>query len=88
MRRLLFLATLSAQAAIAAPLQHPILFVTQVPPTQTFASPAEVFFTQSAAPLAAPRGGDLWILYPDGTRQLDPSRAPSDDHEGERPLVH
>src|SRR5688572_20493749 len=69
MRRLLLLAMFAAPAAFAAPLQNPILFVTQVPPTQTFSSPAEVFFTHSAAPLAAPRGGDLWILYPDGTRK-------------------
>lgn len=56
-------------AAPAAALQNPILFVTQVPPTQTFSAPTEVFFTQDASPLAATRGGDLWILYPDGSRK-------------------
>ena len=55
--------------AIASALSHPILFVTQLPPTQTFESPAEVFFTQSASSIAVPRGGDLWILYPDGSKK-------------------
>lgn len=68
MRTLLFALTF-VSAAGAAELQNPILFVTQVPPTQTFSAPTEVFFTQDASPLAATRGGDLWILYHDGTRR-------------------
>jgi len=48
------------------PLPYPILYVTQVPHTQDF-SVAAVFGNHRSDQNAAPRGGDLWIRYPDGT---------------------
>ena len=44
----------------------PILFVTQVP-WVGFTTIAEAFGTQRAEMQSVPRGGDLWIRYPDGT---------------------
>ncbi|MFO1349808.1 MAG: hypothetical protein U1F68_03655 [Gammaproteobacteria bacterium] len=66
-RAALVLATLAISAADAAPLAHPIAFVTAVPPFTTFGSSLEVFGNHQAGIQEAPRGGDLMILYPDGT---------------------
>jgi hypothetical protein len=57
---------LAAVVAAAAP-SNPILFVTQVPIAGDFTTVASAFGNQSAAVDVAPRGGDLWIRYADGT---------------------
>ncbi|HVM95939.1 MAG TPA: hypothetical protein VMT89_06095, partial [Candidatus Acidoferrales bacterium] len=46
---------------------YPILFVTQVPLGGDFTNVASTFGSQQADMQSAPRGGDLWIRYPDGT---------------------
>ncbi|HEX6177872.1 MAG TPA: hypothetical protein VF057_05900, partial [Thermoanaerobaculia bacterium] len=46
---------------------HPILFVTQVPIPGDFTTVASTFGNHLGRIDAAPRGGDLWIRYPDGT---------------------
>jgi len=56
--------TLHAPASGAA---HPILFVTQFPTPDVFGSIGGVFATHQTAMQSSPRGGDLWICYPDGT---------------------
>ena len=50
-----------------AVLSNPILFVTQVPLPGDFTTVVSTFGNQIASVQAAPRGGDLWIRYPDGT---------------------
>lgn len=57
---------LYAAAPAAVTLPNPILFVTQVPNPNTFATIGSTFGNQQASIDAAPRGGDLWIRYPDG----------------------
>jgi hypothetical protein len=52
---------------LAAVLSNPILFVTQVPVPGDFTSVASTFGNQIPSVQQAPRGGDLWIRYPDGT---------------------
>jgi hypothetical protein len=52
---------------LAAVLSNPILFVTQVPVPGDFTSVASTFGNQVPTVQQAPRGGDLWIRYPDGT---------------------
>ncbi len=61
-----------AQAASAAAEQPaatpwPILFVTQVPNPGDFTTLQAVFGNHRHDVESAPRGGDLWIRYPDGT---------------------
>src|SRR5262245_43316256 len=46
---------------------YPILFVTQVPVASDFTTIGSTFGNQHADVQSAARGGDLWILYPDGT---------------------
>ncbi|HUP60919.1 MAG TPA: hypothetical protein VNA69_10920 [Thermoanaerobaculia bacterium] len=46
---------------------NPILFVTQVPIAADFTTIASTFGNHLAEIDAVPRGGDLWIRYPDGT---------------------
>jgi len=46
---------------------NPILFVTQVPLPEDFATVNAVFGNHRATVAAATRGGDLWIRYPDST---------------------
>ncbi|MFN8549223.1 MAG: hypothetical protein U0527_14930 [Candidatus Eisenbacteria bacterium] len=48
-------------------LQNPILFVTQVPCPADFTTVGSTFGNHQGDAAGAPRGGDLWILYPDGT---------------------
>jgi hypothetical protein len=55
------------QSALATPLPNPILFVTQVPLPGDFTTVTSTFGNQLGSLSAAPRGGDLWIRYPDGT---------------------
>ncbi|MEO8378838.1 MAG: hypothetical protein ABI779_04160 [Acidobacteriota bacterium] len=52
-------------AAVA--IVNPILFVTQVPVTEDFTTITSTFGNHRAAIDAVPRGGDLWIRYPDGS---------------------
>lgn len=56
-------------SATAGDLPNPVLFVTQVP-TDAFLSAASAFGAQTTSMQQAPRGGDLWIRYPDGTLRL------------------
>lgn len=51
-------------------LQFPVLFVTQVPVPQDFATIGSVFANHEARVDKAPRGGDLWIRYPSGSPLL------------------
>lgn len=46
---------------------NPILFVTQVPTPDIFRTITSTFATHEGRNKSAPRGGDLWIRYPDGT---------------------
>jgi Hydrazine synthase alpha subunit middle domain len=55
-------ATLESQA-----LPYPIVFVTQVPHPADFTTILSTFGNQRSDIQSAPRGGDLWIRYPDGT---------------------
>jgi hypothetical protein len=52
---------------LAVTLANPILFVTQVPVPGDFTTVASTFGNHLASAAEAPRGGDLWIRYPDGT---------------------
>jgi hypothetical protein len=64
---------LAATIATAASAQrpHPILFVTQTPMPNDFTTIGSVFGNHLASVQSAPRGGDLWIVYPDNsTRNL------------------
>lgn len=51
----------------AVALANPILFVTQVPVPGDFTTVVSTFGNQVPTMEQAPRGGDLWIRYPDGT---------------------
>src|SRR5689334_16592663 len=51
----------------AVAVANPILFVTQVPLPGDFTSVVSTFGNQIPSMKQAPRGGDLWIRYPDGT---------------------
>lgn len=53
-------------AAVAAAGANPIVFVTQVPVTGP-STLSGAFGTHQSSMESAPRGGDLWIWYPDGT---------------------
>lgn len=57
------------QATATAATQNPILFVTQVPTPggDVFASRMSTFANHLGGIGAVPRGGDLMILYPDGS---------------------
>lgn len=57
---------LLAGASFAAPT-NPILFVTQTPYGQDGSSVMTTFANHRGRSDQAPRGGDLWIRYPDGT---------------------
>jgi hypothetical protein len=47
-------------------IPNPILFCTQVPVAPSFLNMMDVFGNHRGETDAAPRGGDLYILYPDG----------------------
>src|SRR4051812_28883280 len=51
----------------AANFPNPILFVTQVPVPGDFTSINSVFGNHQAGLEASSRGGDLYIIYPNGT---------------------
>ncbi|MGE0641799.1 MAG: hypothetical protein AB7G12_14720 [Thermoanaerobaculia bacterium] len=61
----LLLTFVAARAVADRP--YPILFVTQVPIPYDFTAIASVFGNQGTAMQSVGRGGDLYILYPDGT---------------------
>lgn len=48
-------------------LPHPILFVTQTPQPADFTTITSLFGNHRGDMSSAPRGGDLWIRYEDGT---------------------
>ncbi len=50
-----------------APADNPIMFVTQVPTLNDFASRASTFGNHTASMDSVARGGDLMIRYPDGS---------------------
>lgn len=52
---------------LAADLPSPILFITQVPVPDDFATIGAVFANHMGDIRKVYRGGDLWIRYPDGT---------------------
>jgi hypothetical protein len=67
-RCLLVAVVCSAKVHAAGPvLDNAILFVTQVPNPGDFTTIASVFGNHRGNVDSAPRGGDLWIRYPDGT---------------------
>jgi len=61
-----FLAIVLA-SVLATSVEHPILFVTQVPHAADFTTITSTFGNHSAQIDSVPRGGDLMIRYPDGT---------------------
>ncbi len=58
---------LAAIVLFAVATANPILFVTQVPEEGDFTTIGSTFGNHSGQINSAPRGGDLWIRYPDGT---------------------
>lgn len=58
---------LPAVAASSGSTIYPILFVTQVPQPGDFTTIASLFGNHTGSVQSAPRGGALWIRYPDGT---------------------
>jgi hypothetical protein len=63
---LAFLAALTIAAADPV-LPHPILFVTQTPQPGDFTTVTSLFGNHRGDMESAPRGGDLWIRYENGT---------------------
>src|SRR6266487_5354143 len=62
------LRTVAPVAQAAGPtLPHPILFVTHVPTRYDVLTTVTIFGNHLGDVHAAGRGGDLWMLYPDGT---------------------
>ena len=51
---------------LAVTLTNPIIFVTQVPVPADFTTVGSAFGNHLPSAAEAPRGGDLWIRYPDG----------------------
>lgn len=56
-----------AQNSSGRQIDHPVLFVTQVPIPADFTTIGSVFGNHRATMRAVGRGGDLWIRYPDGS---------------------
>jgi hypothetical protein len=56
----------AGDGAGAGTTRNPILFCTQVPNVSDFATVSAPFANHLGSPNAAPRGGGLWIRYPDG----------------------
>jgi hypothetical protein len=76
-KKLIVVMSLAASAALAEPrtepradavaLPNPVMFVGQVPTPFDFTSVASTFGNHDPQQTLAPRGGDLFILYPSGT---------------------
>jgi hypothetical protein len=66
LRRFLFPALLmhALPAMISAQIDNPILFVTQVAPSEAHQTVTSIDGSLQASTAAAPRGGDLMIVYP------------------------
>ncbi|MEZ4888233.1 MAG: choice-of-anchor J domain-containing protein [Chitinophagales bacterium] len=64
---LLLTAFPSKVAAQETSLLNPIIFCTQVPQPDDFLTLMSTFGNHIGSVQSAPRGGDLWIWYPDGT---------------------
>jgi hypothetical protein len=64
---LLLAAAVVATAGVAAARPYPILFVTQTPTFYDFTAVASVFGNHQTDLSGSPRGGDLYVLYPDGS---------------------
>jgi Hydrazine synthase alpha subunit middle domain len=80
---------LFAAVVAAAQLQNPILFVTQVPVPGDFTTVVSTFGNHLASVAEAPRGGDLWIRYPDGTlKNLTAAAGFGDSIAVREPSVH
>jgi hypothetical protein len=62
-----FASVLAGVVAMSTP--NPILFVTQVPKPEDFVTITSTFGNHSGQIDSVPRGGDLWIRYPDGTKK-------------------
>ncbi|HEV7923226.1 MAG TPA: hypothetical protein VGR02_20785 [Thermoanaerobaculia bacterium] len=58
---------IDAAAQPAVPLPNPVMFVGQVPIPDDFTVVASTFGNHDGHESVAPRGGDLFILYPSGT---------------------
>ena len=63
---ILVLSATAGRLAASSTVQHPILFVTQAPFGSDFTTVNSVFGNHQGNTGAGPRGGDLWIRYPDG----------------------
>lgn len=59
-------AVAAAQTVTEAPASYPILFVTQVPVHTDMAGRLSAFANHLTDVQRVPRGGDLWLRYPDG----------------------
>jgi hypothetical protein len=66
-RKLLALLLAAIVAMPLTAIDHPILFVTQIPKADDFTTITSTFGNHSGQIDSVPRGGDLWIRYPDGT---------------------
>jgi hypothetical protein len=67
-RPVLLALALASRVAVALPATpHPILFVTQYPVPDDFATIGAVFANHRADPARSGRGGDLYLRYPDGS---------------------
>lgn len=66
---LLFSLGLLAATSASAQRPHPVLFVTQVPIPADFITIGSVFGNHRPEMNSVGRGGDLYLLYPDGTRR-------------------
>ena len=76
-----------------APQANPILFVTQTPHYNDFTTIVSTFGNQQGHVLSAPRGGDLYIRYPDGelrnlTQEAGYGTKPEKDIAVRDPHVH
>ena len=64
---ILSIITLYSFCGVSQTLPNPIMFCTQVPQPYGFGTLFDIFNNHQADTFAAPRGGDLYIRYPNGT---------------------
>lgn len=57
----------SYRNSVISGLVNPVLFVTQTPAPVDFTARLSSFGNHTTSSLQSPRGGDLWIRYPDGS---------------------